>query len=77
MANKQRGVILHPFVLLYTNDTFNVPEALTLYAESSEKAEEAFELAFPDASVVWVVQTTSVNDAYDTYHEESTFEEAV
>ena len=54
-----------------------MPEALTLYAESSEKAEEAFELAFPDARVVWVVQTTSVNDAYDTYHEESTFEETV
>ncbi|OUX84051.1 MAG: hypothetical protein CBB95_17860 [Alteromonas sp. TMED35] len=71
------GVTLLPFVLLYTTDAFNVPEALTLYAESSEKAEEAFELAFPDARVVWVVQTTSVNDAYDTYHEESTFEETV
>ena len=71
------GLTLLPFVLLYTNDTFNVPEALTLYAESSEKAEETFELAFPDESVVWVVQAASINDAYATYHEESAMEDAV
>ena len=77
MPNKQKDVILLPFVLLYTTDTFNVPDAITVYAEDSEKAEASFISAFPDSSVVWIVQTASINDAYATYHEESAMEDAV
>ncbi|AGP79976.1 hypothetical protein I633_22781 (plasmid) [Alteromonas mediterranea 615] len=77
MPNKQKDVTLLPFVLLYTTDTFNVPDAITVYAEDSEKAEESFISAFPDASVVWIVQTASIEDAYTAYHEESAIEEAV
>lgn len=77
MPNKQKDVTLLPFVLLYTTNTFNVPDAITVYAEDSEKAEESFTSAFPDSSVVWIVQTASIEDAYTAYHEESAIEEAV
>lgn len=77
MSHNNNSVILWPFVLLYTTNTFNVPEGIVVYAEDSEKAEESFLSAFLDASVVWVVQTASINDAYATYHEESAMEDAV
>ena len=77
MPNKQKDVTLLPFVLLYTTDTFNVPDAITVYAEDSEKAEASFISAFPGSSVVWIVQTASIEDAYAAYHKESAIEGAV
>tara|TARA_Y100001934_G_C11852863_1_gene540421 strand:- start:340 stop:609 length:270 start_codon:yes stop_codon:yes gene_type:complete len=77
MQNKQKNVTLLPFILLYTTDTFNVPDAITVYAEDSEKAEASFISAFPGSSVVWIVQTASIEDAYAAYHKESAIEGAV
>ena len=77
MQNKQKNVTLLPFILLYTRDTFNVPDAITVYAEDSEKAEASFISAFPGSSVVWIVQTASIEDAYAAYHKESAIEGAV
>ena len=64
-----------PFIILYTNQDFNVPEAWACEADDVEHAEEQFENAEPDAVITWIVQTDDVCEAYDTYHRESTMED--
>jgi hypothetical protein len=48
---------LLPFIVLYTDETFTVPEASLFQAEDSEHAEEQLLLENPSADVTWIVQT--------------------
>ena len=48
---------LLPFIVLYTDETFTVPEASLFQAEDSEHAEEQLLSKNPSADVTWIVQT--------------------
>jgi hypothetical protein len=60
--------VLIPWIVLYTDKTFNVPEASLHQASDSDHAQEMFLADNPNATVVWIVQTDDVNKAYDDYH---------
>lgn len=66
---------LLPWIVLYTDDTFNVPEGAIFMACSSENAEEQMLSENPSAHIVWLVQTDDINKAFEVYHEESAMED--
>ena len=66
---KKPEITLKPFIVLFTDDTFNVPEASLFHAESTEHAEEQFESENPNGVIVWVVETDNVDKAYLAYHQ--------
>lgn len=66
---------LLPFIVLYTDVNFTVPEGALFQAEDSRHAEEQMLNENPGAYVAWIVQTDSIDDAFDVYHRESTFED--
>jgi hypothetical protein len=66
---------LLPFIILYTNQDFNVPEPSLFYADDSEHAEEQFELAEPLGNIIWITQTICAITALQDYHTNSTFED--
>lgn len=59
---------LEPYVVLYVDDVFNVPEGALFRAENMEHAEEMFESENPKGNVIWVVQTDSIDHAFTDYH---------
>ena len=65
---------LLPFIVLYTDDTFTVPEASIFQAEDSDHAESQFASENPQGTVAWIVQTDNVESAFNTYHDESALE---
>ncbi|MFT5724482.1 MAG: hypothetical protein ACI9JN_001601 [Bacteroidia bacterium] len=66
---------LLPFIVLFTDTTFTLPEWLLFQAEDSEHAEEQLLSENPSADVTWIVQTDDVDIGFETYHRESTCEE--
>jgi hypothetical protein len=66
---------LVPFVVLYTTKDFNVPEPYQVNAVDSEDAEEKTYAKFPDCDITWVVETDSIETAFDVYHNESSLED--
>ena len=62
--------MLMPFIVFYTSPDFNVPEAAAFQAEDADHAESQMLDESPHASVTWVVQTDSVEQAYADYHGE-------
>jgi hypothetical protein len=67
---------LAPFIVLYTDENFNVPEGALFMAEDSGHAEEQMLSENPSAVVTWIVQTNDISHAFDVYHAESTCEDA-
>lgn len=66
---------LKPYIVLYTTKDFNVPEGSLFYAEDTDHAEEQMESECPECFIVWVVETDSVEKAFEIYHKESTMED--
>ncbi len=64
------------FVVLYTiPKKFNVPTGWHIVANDSDDAENKLLKKYPDADVTWIVETASIERAFEVYHVESTMEE--
>tara|TARA_Y100001970_G_C14256689_1_gene876035 strand:- start:9459 stop:9680 length:222 start_codon:yes stop_codon:yes gene_type:complete len=66
---------LTPFIVLFTDMTFTVPEAAFFMADDSDHAEEQMLDENADATVAWIVETDDVDVAFADYHRGSTAEE--
>ena len=64
-----------PFAILYTDPSFTIPDVEIVHAADGDDAEQWFEDTYPTPTVTWVVETDNVDEAYETYQRESTFEE--
>ena len=61
---------MQPYVVLYRDQAllpFDMPFAFMCQADDSDHAEEQTLDAYPDAEIVWVVQTISVDEALADY----------
>jgi hypothetical protein len=62
---------MNSYVVLYRDDSLlpaDAPLAFVCDADDADHAEEQCENAYPDSQVVWVVEGTQVQVAYDDYY---------